>query len=217
MTGPVPASPVAGLLLAAGQGRRAGGPKALRRDPDGVTWVARSLRVLLDGGCDEVVVVVGAADAQVRAVLDEAGFGDPETGRRPRVAVVEATDWATGMGASLRAGLTALAAAGSAAGCACVHLVDLPDVGPDVVARLIAGAGPSTLARAVYDGRPGHPVLLGRDHWTAASHAAQADRGARGYLSTRQVRLVDCSDLAGGRDVDTPPEGEPAHRGTSSA
>ena len=51
---------IIGVLLAAGAGRRAGGPKALRVDPDGTSWLLRSITVLRDGGCDAVVVVVGA-------------------------------------------------------------------------------------------------------------------------------------------------------------
>ncbi|HET6529482.1 MAG TPA: NTP transferase domain-containing protein, partial [Actinoplanes sp.] len=51
---------VAGLLLAAGAGRRMGTPKALLRDPDGTAWVTRSARVLVAGGCRPVLVVVGA-------------------------------------------------------------------------------------------------------------------------------------------------------------
>lgn len=179
---------VPGLLLAAGAGRRMGGPKALVRDADGTSWLVRAVTALAEGGCDPVTVVLGAA-------ADEA---------RPRVPggcrVVVAEDWAEGMGASLRAGLGALDPAADAV---LVSLVDLPDVDAAVVARLLAaGAGPAVLARASYDGRPGHPVLLGRDHWSGAAASASGDRGARDYLAERDVALVECGDLATGRDVD---------------
>ena len=55
---------VAGLLLAAGAGRRMGGPKALL-ELDGEALVQRGIRLLHDGGCAPVVVVVGAAAEQV--------------------------------------------------------------------------------------------------------------------------------------------------------
>ena len=75
-----------------------------------------------------------------------------------------AADWAEGMGASLRAGLLALA--DSTDGFVLVSLVDLPDLVPEVVARVGSAArSPHVLARAAYDGVPGHPVLFGRDHW----------------------------------------------------
>ena len=47
-----------GLLLAAGAGRRMGGPKALRVDADGTSWLVRSAGALLDGGCSGVTVVL---------------------------------------------------------------------------------------------------------------------------------------------------------------
>lgn len=183
-----------GLLLAAGQGRRAGGPKALRADATGRPWIVRAVQTLRAGGCARVSVVIGAAADEVRALLADED-----------VHVLTATDWARGMGASLRAGLAALDS--TDAQIACVHLVDLPDVGSDVVARLLTtAAGVGTLARATYASGPGHPVLLGRSHWPAVRAAAHDDTGARSYLATSPVRLVDCSDLAGGRDVDGPGE-----------
>lgn len=177
---------VAGLLLAAGAGRRYGMPKAL---VDGGAWLRHAVAALADGGCGPVVVVLGAA-------ADEAAPLVPA----PATTVV-AEDWAEGMGASLRAGLAALDGSGATA--ALVHLVDLPDVGPDVVRRLVAHTDPSALARALYDGRAGHPVLLGRDHWAAVRAGATGDRGARDWLAGRADLVgVECGDLAGGVDVD---------------
>jgi CTP:molybdopterin cytidylyltransferase MocA len=172
-----------------------GTPKALLRDPADVPYVDRAVGVLLDGGCDRVVVVVGAAAPEVRALLADAGWTDDEA-----LSVVEAADWATGIGASLRAGL---AAAGDA-DAALVSLVDLPDVTSEVVARVLRAAAPDALARASYDGRAGHPVLLGRSHWPGVMEVARGDKGARDYLAARAVVDVECGDLASGRDVDHP-------------
>ena len=182
---------VRGLLLAAGAGRRMGSPKALLRDSSGTPFVTRALEALRDGGCDGVTVVVGAAADDVRALL----AGED---------VVVAEDWAEGMGASLRAGLDTASLDGADA--ALVSLVDLPDVGAEVVGRLLAHGpvGPATLARAAYDGSPGHPVLLGREHWAGVSGSASGDRGARDYLRRHPPLMVECGDLATGRDVDTP-------------
>jgi CTP:molybdopterin cytidylyltransferase MocA len=61
------------------------------------------------------------------------------------------------------------------------------------------------LARAAYQGRPGHPVLLGRAHWAGVRNAASGDVGARTYLAGRaDVVPVECGDLADADDVDTP-------------
>jgi CTP:molybdopterin cytidylyltransferase MocA len=179
-----------GLLLAAGAGSRMGTPKALVVDPDGTPWLVRSVSVLLEGGCQAVTVVLGAGADEAAALLP----GGPVT-------TVVADDWAEGMSASLRAGLTAVA--DSAADAVVILLVDLPDVGAEVVRRVVAaGATHGTLARATYDGRPGHPVVMGRDHWAPAVASARGDSGAHHYLSSHDVTVVECGDLATGRDVD---------------
>lgn len=178
-----------GILLAAGEGRRLGGPKALQRDADGTSWLLRSAAALDEGGCDRIVVVLGAGADLARELLD----GVP-------VDVIVAPGWSTGMAASLRAGL-GLLHEGEAA---LIGLVDLPDVGAAVVRRVLAaGTGPDSLARAAYHGVPGHPVLLGRHHWAGVLGSATGDRGARDYLVEHSPLLVECGDLATGRDVDS--------------
>ena len=188
----------AGLLLAAGAGRRMGGPKALLRDGRGVPFLDRAVGTLLDGGCDTVTVVLGAAADAARRLLDEAGWTAD-----PAVDVVVGSDWAEGMGASLRTGLSALLTGGATA--ALVTLVDLPDVDAAVLRRVAAaGSGPGALVRATYDGRPGHPVLIGREHWAGVASTARGDRGARDYLQVQGATPCECGDLASGRDLDRP-------------
>jgi nicotine blue oxidoreductase len=183
----------AGLLLAAGAGRRFGRPKALV-ELDGEPLVRRALRVLTDGGCAPIKVVLGAQADDARALLPD-----------PSLAVL-AEDWASGMGASLRAGLSALPDADAVL----VHLVDLPDVDARVIARLAALAAPEVVARAAYDGIPGHPVLFGRRWWPEIAAGASGDRGARDWLATRDdLCLVECADLGSGADVDTPADLNP--------
>jgi CTP:molybdopterin cytidylyltransferase MocA len=185
-----------GLLLAAGGGRRMGRPKALLRDSRGVPFLDRSIGVLFEGGCERVTVVVGAAAEDAMAVLKEAGWTED-----PAVDVVVAEDWQEGMGASLRTGLRSL----DAGDAALVTLVDLPDVDDTVVRRVArADAGADALVRATYDGRPGHPVLIGRNHWEGVLATAHDDQGAREYLAAHEHLTCECSDLATGNDVDEP-------------
>ena len=179
---------VAGLLLAAGAGRRMGRAKALV-ELDGEPLVRRGIRLLTDGGCAPVVVVVGACADEVRLLC-----GGAQT--------VEATDWASGMGASLRAGLAALDTD------ACVvALVDQPRVTPAAVERL-RGAHRDGAAAAVatYDGRPRNPVLLDRSVWDDVARAAVGDEGARSWLRAHPqlVVRVDCTDVGAPDDLDTP-------------
>jgi CTP:molybdopterin cytidylyltransferase MocA len=185
-----------GLLLAAGAGRRMGGPKALvRTSPGHPTLLETAVDRLRSAGLDRVVVVVGAAAAQVSPLAAAAG-----------AEVVVATDWDEGMGASLRAGLRHLVTAPDV-DAVLVTLVDLPDVGPEVHRRVLGAVGGpprSALARATFDGRPGHPVHLGREHWAAVLGSARGDRGARDHLAAHETLAVECGDLATGEDADTP-------------
>ncbi|HWC22513.1 MAG TPA: nucleotidyltransferase family protein [Flexivirga sp.] len=175
----------AGVVLAAGAGRRMGRPKAL---VDG--WLQHAIDTLT--GCDEVVVVLGAQAERARTLIVDRD-----------VHVVVAPDWETGMGASLRAGLSVIPDVLPDATRCLLTLVDLPDVGADVIRRMLAQPERSdVLARATYDAVPGHPVLLGRDHWAGAMGGATGDRGARDYLRTHGTVPVECGDLATGRDVD---------------
>ena len=193
-----------GLLLAAGAGTRMGRPKALVHDADGTSWLVRAVDVLRSAGCSDVAVVLGArADEALPLVPDG-------------VHVVVADDWAEGMAASLRCGLGSLAGgAGSAAEVAVVTLVDLPDVTGEVVQRVLGAAhGRAVLARAAYDGLPGHPVVIGRDHWAAVAGDVAGDEGAKGYLRRHGCRLVECGDLATGADQDEPPPTPPPPRGS---
>lgn len=181
---------VAGLLLAAGAGRRFGRPKALV-EVDGEPLVSRALRALVEGGCAPVRVVLGARAGDIRALLPDSSIA------------VYAKDWPTGMGASLRTGLKAVRELEADA--VLVHLVDLPWVGRDVLCRIREVATADIVARASYRGEPGHPVLLGRRWWTEAGNSARGDRGARDWLATRDdLRLIECGDIGNGRDVDAP-------------
>lgn len=169
-----------------------GMPKALVHDDHG-SWLTRGIETLRDGGCAAVTVVLGAAADDAMDLLG--GLDVADVG----VDVVIASDWEDGMSASLRAGLGAVT--GDAA---VILLVDLPDVTAEVVRRVVAaGSGPADLSRATFEGRPGHPVLLGADHWAAVVDVACGDRGARDYLASSAVRAVECGDLATGRDIDT--------------
>jgi CTP:molybdopterin cytidylyltransferase MocA len=183
-----------GLLLAAGSGSRMGLPKALLCDAAGVPYLDRAIGTLFEGGCTDVTVVLGAGADEAMDILRVHGWVDCQD-----VAVLVNDDWADGMGSSLKTGLAALDSEA-----AVVMLVDLPDVHDDVVRRLLEGAASDALSRATYDGKPGHPVLIGRDHWAGVIETAEGDRGARAYLDRNGVREVPCDDLATGRDLDRP-------------
>jgi nicotine blue oxidoreductase len=189
----LPGGALAGLVLAAGGGSRLGQPKALLR-VSGELLVERACRVLAEGGCGPLVVVLGAAAAEVL-----------ETARLPAGAVVvHNPDWPTGMASSLRAGLAALSAD---VGAVVVGLVDQPLVRPEAVRRLAAAwrAG-AVAAVATYDGEPRNPVLLSRPVLAEVAATATGDRGARAWLRRHPdlARPVPCDDAGDPVDIDTP-------------
>jgi CTP:molybdopterin cytidylyltransferase MocA len=168
----------AGLLLAAGEGRRFGGPKQLAR-VGGRPLIEHALDALR--GLERVVVVLGARADEVRAGADLAG-----------AEIVVCADWAEGMGASLRTGLAALGDADEVA----ILLADQPFITAEVVARV--RAAPGDAVRAVYGGAPGHPVVV-RGAVLARAAELRGDKGFRGVAMAE----VECGDLADPRDIDT--------------
>jgi CTP:molybdopterin cytidylyltransferase MocA len=145
-----------------------------------------------------VFAVVGARGPEVAALLPASSSAQ----------VVVAEEWANGMAESLRAGLAAAVASDCTA--CLILLVDMPDL-PEAVLQRVFERGVNggeisadTLRQAVYQGRPGHPVLVGRSHWAALVRDLSGDRGARAYLAAHGVEEVECSDLYDGHDIDTP-------------
>jgi CTP:molybdopterin cytidylyltransferase MocA len=176
----------AGLLLAAGEGRRLGTPKALV-EIGGVRLADRGARMLREAGCAPVVVVTGAAAVDVAGAI-----------------VVHNPDWPTGMGSSLRVGLSALAPDCPAV---VIALVDQPNVTAAAVRRLVqAHESGARVAVATYGGKPRNPVLIAREHFAEAASHARGDMGARAFLRARPdlVVHVPCDDVADPRDIDTP-------------
>ncbi|MEV5508290.1 nucleotidyltransferase family protein [Streptomyces orinoci] len=185
--------PVAGLVLAAGGGRRLGGrPKALLPHR-GRTLLEHATTALRTAGCAPVHAVLGAGAAEVRAAPPD------------EVVLVDNPDWARGMGSSLRAGLNSLAGVDVSA--VAVLLVDQPRIGAPAVARVLAAhRSGAELAAAVYGKHRGHPVLFARGHWPRITELATGDQGARAYLRAHaaELTLVECGDIAAPDDIDTP-------------
>lgn len=191
------ASAPAGLVLAAGGGRRLGrGPKALLHI-GGRTLVEAMVEALLSGGCADVTVVTGAGAAAVADVLPH----------RRNIVMAHNAQWSTGMGSSLRRGLRAIGEDRDVL----VTPVDRPGISSDVVRRVIASHVPGGITAAAHrsaDGDlvRGHPVLFDARWTVAAAASAHGDAGARQLLAERRelVRLVDCSDIDDGADIDVP-------------
>jgi CTP:molybdopterin cytidylyltransferase MocA len=177
----------AGLVLAAGGGTRFGASPKQLADFHGrplLEWAVRAQCSV--AGLERIVVVLGSHASDIRGGVD---FGRAET--------VVCDEWASGQAWSLRRGVTALSA-GGAVSSVVVTLGDAPLVTPEVI-RLFVDAPPRS--RAVYGGRPGHPVVLGPEEIAALTSLA-GDEGARGLL--RGGPELEVGHLCSGRDIDTP-------------
>lgn len=186
------AGAVGGILLAAGGGRRFGGPKAAA-EFRGELLVERGVRLLAEGGCRPVVVVLGAEASAVR--------------RRARLGGALVRDnpgWRSGMASSLQAGLDALEGRCDAA---VVVLVDQPLVGPRAIRRLAAAwRDGAPVAVATYGGHRRNPVLFDRAVWPDVRRSLAGDVGARAWLDDHADRVVavTCDGTGSPADADTP-------------
>lgn len=181
---------IAGLLLAAGRGRRFGGDKLLHPLTDGEPVVlasARSLRAALT----RAVALVRPDQPQLAARLAALGLE-----------VVEVGDADAGMGHTLAAGVTATADADGWV----VALGDMPRLAPATTARVAAAlAAGASIAAPVHAGRRGHPVGFAGE-WRTALRALHGDTGARHLLAAHAARItaLTVDDPGCLLDVDTP-------------
>jgi CTP:molybdopterin cytidylyltransferase MocA len=176
----------AGLILAAGEGKRFGGPKAPYVH-NGERLVDSAVKVLTEAGCDPVFVVLGAWMGEV-----------------PGATVLENQQWSTGMGSSLQVGLAHLNSEGGIDEVV-VSLVDLPGLTSEAVARIVAA--PGEIVVAAYDAKRGHPVKFVSSTWPELIKSATGDQGARSYIAEHpdQIVLVEVGDVATGEDMDIRP------------
>lgn len=179
------------IVLAAGAGSRFGGGKMLA-SWEGRPLVRAATGIALSAPVDTVTVVVGADADRIAAALSE--IDDP------RLSVVHAADWRTGLSASLRAGIAALPV--DARG-ALVFLGDMPRVPPTSAAALLAALDAGAPAATVsVEGKPAHPVALCARLFDRVA-ALTGDRGARALLAGIDG-VVDLpgEDAGGTFDVD---------------
>jgi nicotine blue oxidoreductase len=185
----------AAVLLAAGAGSRLDrGPKALL-NYQGQPLVSYLAEMLRQGGCAEVILVLGADARKVCHKAPLSGF-----------LVLENSEWSDGMGSSFRLGAAAVPEGWNLL----VALVDQPGLTRVIVSRLLDSHQPGRVTAAAYRraGGPlerGHPVLFDASLVAEAAAAASGDSGARSFLREHAslIDLVDCSDQSDGGDVDT--------------
>lgn len=190
---------VAVIVLAAGAGRRMGGPKALARWRGSLTFLDAAITLARDAGLAPRLVVLDPSSPIFPAAKSVA----LATGTR----VVENADAARGMLSSVRAGLAALHQTDPAATHAALLPVDHPGISPATLTGLLAAVkkSPDSIVVPSHGGRRGHPGIFPASLFPALLSAPDQE-GARWVLAQNPGRIVHVGvdDEACVKDVDTP-------------
>lgn len=171
-----------------------GAPKALLAFPNGSnaeTFVSRSIRILAEGGIDEIVVVVNSeTEAAIREVISASA----------KIAVNSSPE--LGMVSSIRVALGALGE--PAPERIVVTLVDIPEIRSDVVAGLrTCAAGDGWIVFPRYEDGRGHPLAVLRAAFSELERPLPM--GLKTICNEHPERIREIG--AAGRqpwDVDTP-------------
>jgi len=177
----------AGLILAAGESRRMGTPKALL--PYRNESFLDTLVGLLQDRCAPVIVVLGCAADQIRSAARRAAL------------FVENPHWAAGQTGSMQCGLRSVPP--EAAG-VLFTLVDHPAVRPQTLDALLR-AEPALLRVPRYRGRNGHPIWFSRDliaEFLALPHSAGARDVVRAHAG--ETTFLEVDDPGVLADIDDP-------------
>ena len=187
--------PVSGVILAAGASTRLGRPKQTLE-----LWGKPVLQHVVDAAAgarlSEVIVVLGHRAGAIAGALD----------LPPRTRLVENPDYAAGQSTSLRAGLDACDRASEAAA---ILLGDQPGITAGMIDEVVAAylGGDVRVVRAVFEGTPGHPVVVGRDLWDQWRGVA-GDRGGRELFASASRNLNLEMGMPPPPDIDTPEQFE---------
>jgi molybdenum cofactor cytidylyltransferase len=181
---------IVGVLLAAGGSRRFGSQKLVT--PVRGLPLIRHGAELLRRTTDHVIAVIGSDALVVRAALSGSG-----------AEIIENPEWRDGLSTSLRRGVASVSPAAEAV---IVALGDQPDIGPDVVRKLVEVWQHTgyVIVTARYRGVRAPPVLLARQTFRDVA-ALVGDVGAKAIMDQHpeSVGFVDI-DADPPRDVDTP-------------
>lgn len=185
------AARVGAIVLAAGESRRFGRPKLLL-PYRGVPLIRRAVDAAAEGGCSDVVVVLGAESVVYAAALD---------GTRAQIAVNP--HYKEGMSTSIRVGVEALPAECTAA---VILLADQPRIDGRIIDALLEThkASGKRIVAARYGDVRGAPVLFDRALFLELL-VLEGEHGARAVMETYPNEVAEVVIPAeAGLDVDRP-------------
>ena len=179
------------IILAAGESKRMGRPKAIL-DLGASTFLETICDRLWEARMDEVIPVLGAHADEVMRVVS-----------LPRARVVINREFSRGQLSSLQCGLGEV---DERSGGALVTLVDHPLVAPSTYRGLREAweDSPEKIAVARFKGRGGHPIIFPRALFGELMEAPP-DVGARAVLGrdARRVRWIGFDDQGIVADIDS--------------
>ena len=190
---------IAGIILAAGESKRMGKPKALLEFQDKQTLLAGQAALLTNAGCNPIVVVIGYEPEEVMRAHPELN-----------VSWCVNRDWEQGQFSSLQAGVA--------------HVLHHDIKGVFLLPVDVAGVKPSTLAALseavggkpqpyaivpTFKGKGGHPVYISLDFCRKIIKTDISDRDARLDVILRQAAgtvYLPVDDANVIRNINTPDE-----------
>jgi molybdenum cofactor cytidylyltransferase len=192
---------VAGIILAAGAGRRFGKPKQLL-DWKGQPFVRVVAKTAIEAGLSPVIVVTGANHEEVEPAIKDLN-----------VMVVQNEKWQSGQASSIREGLQALLSLppdrrftkSQSAGAAIFLLADQPQVDSSILRVLIErhAEGLFDIVAPLVMDRRANPVLFDQTTFSDLLHL-EGDVGGRAIFHKYRVDYLPWHDDRLLLDVDTP-------------
>jgi molybdenum cofactor cytidylyltransferase len=181
---------ISGVVLAAGTSSRLGRPKQLL-ELEGRPLLQHVVDAAVGSGLDEVVVVLGHESERIASAL--------ELPASARVVVNE--DYESGQSSSLRAALDSVHPGAEATA---ILLGDQPGLTSAAIRKVLDAFRESDapILRALWQGTPGHPVILARSEW-ASIRRLEGDKGARDLVAASARAEVIEMDEPPVADVDT--------------
>ncbi|RVT69951.1 nucleotidyltransferase family protein (plasmid) [Agrobacterium tumefaciens] len=184
---------IAVLVLAAGRSTRTGGSHKLLATFDGIPLIRRSVLAACGSACDNVVVVTGHLDDEIRSVIEDIP-----------AQVVHNSDFESGMATSIIVGLREAIRFRAAGVMIC--LSDMPDLTSehlDLLATRFRQCDGKPIVRAVAGGKPGHPIIFPDSTYPELVKLA-GDVGARAVVRRHRMSIVDVEIGPAARmDLDT--------------
>ncbi|MCK4303015.1 MAG: nucleotidyltransferase family protein [Candidatus Eisenbacteria sp.] len=158
--------PIGAVILAAGAGRRFGGPKALARVGE-ESWLSAAAGKIQEAGFGWISIVLGVDAEKVRADSSVGAVSHGNSAGGATISWVLNARWSAGRTGSIACGLSDLPSWSRGA---IIHQVDFPFV-KALTFRALAEAfeadagAEGAIFLPLESGRRGHPILVGRDVW----------------------------------------------------